>query len=242
MLPHPIHLPPELPLHFVVESAYPLIIFKEMGEAKVVLSVIGVFISLSIIGTPLVTYARHLDSIKYAEGSQFVEMINKARNCTNDLSFIDDGLGTHNEHLKYPKHSLVVYKVLTDNKPTIWDTQGDPDLYKPNHEMIYEDYHYNSPSEWLASKKSQVKLIVLVSVGKTEVIGYYQNTGGIPAHKTTYNLSFYDVKTGTIVAKRIIVLFDTDTLNTLDFSNSESWPSNSQVIEQIRNTITFQGD
>jgi hypothetical protein len=126
-------------------------------------------------------------------------------------------------HLVYPAHTLVVFTVVDQN--VFWDEQA-------------SSYHYACPSEWLATKKDDVKLVVLVSRGATVEIGHYW-PGGSSAYMTTWNPVFVDLASRSIVAKGKIAEYDPDWPSLLDWRNHESRPTGDEVVSTIRGTVNF---
>jgi len=92
-------------------------------------------------------------------------------------------------HLTYPKHSLVVYSHYPhENEPTAWSQ--------------YNKFHYACPDEWLATNKTDARLVVLITGERDKLIGYTQ-TGG-EAWTYRYWLTFVDLPSNSIVGKRSV--------------------------------------
>ena len=132
-------------------------------------------------------------------------------------------------HLVYPPHSLVVYEHVDPN--VWWDEKG-------------SSYHHACPTEWLSRKRNDVKLVALLSRGKTEEIGRYEPSGAT-AQATTWNVDFVDLATQSIVARAHIVHSDPQTVWALSplehiFEPGPWSPaSENEVVSAIEETVSF---
>jgi hypothetical protein len=137
------------------------------------------------------------------------------------------------------------YSELENDGPTVWEKgleNRDPHYiyYTPSGDDA-DGYHYRCPKEWLAYDKDHVELVVIVSRGSIETIGYYDGNANRPAFASTYELKCFDVRSEAIVAKGAIRKSDQNIEPTLHpFTGSWNLPSPDEVEQQIREHVTFR--
>jgi hypothetical protein len=139
----------------------------------------------------------------------FDQAIEVARNCK---------LESLRDQLNYPPHSLVVYS------------------FDSHHGGRYQ---LACARNWTATKKEQVRLVVLVSRnGPIKVIGHYEQSG-IAAFEGKWGVFFIDLDLRQIVAKSELTERDPPRIPNFSGQSAIQEPNEAEVVSEIQKTVHF---